>query len=230
MAGQGLTADDRHTAERFNHRAFLEKYADATTITRPDRELVHIEGDAADALYYVIEGIAKITGASAAGKQGIIALFGPGSFFGKDCLYATRRVVTVSALGQCSFMRIPRDLLVRAIREDPDFARSLLAYAVRENAQLRDELIDHLLHSSEKRLARILLTLADLAPDEESRLISIPLTQETLSQMVGTTRARINQFMSKFRRHGHIDYDGRIRVRSSLQNIIASDQHPREVD
>jgi CRP/FNR family transcriptional regulator, cyclic AMP receptor protein len=224
MNDVGASAETAHFAEPFDHRHFSENRAGATTATYADGHTIYAQGDAADALYFLIEGAVTVTRLSEDGKQGIIALFSPGSFFGKDCFYSRRRVVTAAALVPCELMRIPRDVAICATRDDPDFTRCVLAYAIVEHARLRDELIDHMFNSSEKRLARILLTLADLGPDEGSRVISIPVTQETLAQMVGTTRPRISRFMNKFRALGYIEYNGKIRVRSSLTKAIADDE------
>ncbi len=220
----GPIAEAARLAEPFDHRKFSEKYAGATTATYADGRAIYAQDDAADAVYFLIEGTVTVTRLSEDGKHGIIALFSPASFFGKDCFYSKRRVVTAAALGRCELMRIPRDVAICAIRDDPDFAKCVLAYAIEEHARLRDELIDHMFNSSEKRLARILLTLANLGPDDASREISIPVTQETLAQMVGTTRARISHFMTKFRALGYVEYDSRICVHSSLMKAIADDE------
>ena len=215
-------------AERFDYRRFMAKYQGASVSQFQDGQAIYAQGAAADALCYIIEGTVKATIVSKNGKEGVIGLLGPGSFFGKDCLYGRQRVATVTAIGACNFVRIPFALVARALQEDPRFIRPLLIDALGENTKLREELTDHLFNSSEKRLARILLTLANAGPNDASSVIAMPITQEMLAQMVGTTRARVNQFMRKFSKLGYVDYDGVIRVHRKLTTVLVDGDDARD--
>lgn len=226
--GQASRISDEED-ERFDYRRFMARYQGTSLSQYKDGQIVYAQGDAADALHYVIDGTVKATIVSKHGKEGVIALLGAGSFFGKDCLYAPQRVATITAIAACNFVRIPLALVTRALREDPSFTKPFLSYALGENTKLREELIAHLFNSSEKRLARILLALANAGPDDASSVIAMPITQETLAQMVGTTRARINQFMRKFSKLGYVDYHGAIRVNRSLSNILVDGDDARDV-
>ena len=218
------SAEKSAATEGFDYRSFMASHASATVLNYPSGNMVYAQGDPANALYYIIDGTVKVTIVSKSGKEGVIAFLGTRSFFGKDCLYSQHRVATMTAMRTCTFARITKELVTRALEEDQHFAKSLVGYTLGENAKLREELTDHLFNSSEKRLARILLTLANAASGERSNAIPVPVTQETLAQMVGTTRARINHFMTKFRRLGYVEYDGKIRVHESLTEFVTSSE------
>lgn len=211
---------------RFDYGTFIAKHRGATVASYEGGRTVYAQGDAVDAVYYMIDGSVRVDIVSEHGKEGVIAFLGPGSFFGTDALHGHRqRVATVTANRTCDIVRIALDLVGRALIENASFAKTLLSYTLDENEHLREGLMDHLFNSSEKRLARLLLTLANAAPNEQSSVIPMHITQETLAHMVGTTRARINQFMRKFSKLGYVEYDGAIRVRRSLLNVILEDTH-----
>jgi len=220
-AGSGTTA----RAEPFDYRAFIGKYTGVGVTKYASREIVFAQGDPADAVYYIVCGTVKVTVISEHGKEAVLGILRNGDFFGEESLEGpARRNATVTAAGVSEIARFDRDIVARALRDDPAFAKMLLSHLLNQNDKLREDLIDQLFNSSEKRLARILLTLANAGHGEQSSLISIPVTQETLANMVGTTRSRISQFMTKFRRLGYIEYNGHIRVHNSLLNIILDDQ------
>jgi CRP-like cAMP-binding protein len=212
--------------ENFDYRAFMAKYAGVTISNFQANDVIYAQGDPADAFFYIVNGAVKLAILSDQGKEGIIALLGPGDFFGEGALNGRPdRTSTVIATNASEIVRLSLDAIKRALAEDPQFAKRFFKFILRCNEKLKADLIDQLFNSSERRLARILLTLANPRPDEQSSVIPLPVTQEMLAQMVGTTRARINRFMRKFRELGYIEYDGAIRVRDSLQNVILQDTH-----
>lgn len=208
----------------FEYEAFVAKHAGATLVKYADRETIYAQGDPTDALFYIVSGTVQISVVSEHGREGVVAILKPGDFFGEGCLSARRaRATTVIAASACEVVRMGKAAAVHALKEDPAFSALLMEFLLDRNEKLKDDLLDQLFSSSERRLARILLTLASTGMDEQSTLITIPITQQTLANMVGTTRSRINQFMTKFRKLGYIDYNGQIRVHNSLLNIILND-------
>ncbi len=217
----GATRSDAH----FDYEAFTATKGSASVLDYPDRHIVYAQGEAADAVFCIISGSVKITVVSEHGKEGVIALLGPSDFFGEDCLDDRLwRPSTAITAGACKIARFSKDVISRAISHDAAFSNIFIKHLLGRNEHLKVDLADHLFNSSEKRLARILLTLANVGTGERSSVIAIPVTQETLAAMVGTTRSRINQFMIKFRKLGYIEYDGRIKVHNSLLNIILDHQ------
>lgn len=216
------------TSKGFDHRAFIGKYSGATIAKYNDGDVVFRQGEPADAAFFIVSGNAKVTVVSEHGKEAVLDLLKAGDFFGEECLDASkRREATVTAASPCEIARFDYDTIARALREDPEFANLFLSYVLAENERLREELIDQLFNSSEKRLARVLLTLANFSRSDTSSVIAIPITQETLAHMVGTTRARINHFMTNFRKLGYVEYDGHIRVHNSLMKVIQGEQPDR---
>jgi CRP/FNR family transcriptional regulator, cyclic AMP receptor protein len=186
----------------------------------PD-QVIYAQGDPADAMFYVQSGRVKISVVTPSGKEAVIAIRGPGEFFGSRCLVA-RRTGTLTALTACSLIRVTKAALIRLLREEPDFAVMFATYLVGQSIQDQENLVDHLTNPAEKRLARALLELAKDPDGEGSHPISTPINQAVLANMVGTTRSRINFFMNKFKRQGLIEYDrqGRVSVRNSLRRAI----------
>jgi CRP/FNR family transcriptional regulator, cyclic AMP receptor protein len=231
VSGESEMAINTFTEEtqdipRFDYRSFAAKYPEATVAHYADRQTVYVQGDAAAALYYIVSGTAKLSVLSEQGKEGVIAILKAGDFFGEACLDGNLlRNSTITATSACEIARFDRGTIVRALSEDTEFSRYLLNVVLQRNRKLQADIVDHLFNSSEQRLARILLTLATSGLSESSNEITIPLTQEMLANMVGTTRSRISQFMTKFRKLGYIDYNGRISVRHSLLNIILNEQN-----
>jgi CRP/FNR family transcriptional regulator, cyclic AMP receptor protein len=219
-----MTPNGTSKSHRFDYRAFILKYAGATLERYAVDEPIYAQGDVADAAYYIVNGLVKVTVTSAQGKEAVLALLKAGDFFGEECLHpGHRRPATVSAKMASEIVRLDRDSIARALGEHSDFATLFLDHVMEQNERLREELVDQLFNSSEKRLARVLLALASSTWEDQVSEIAIPLTQETLASMVGTTRPRISQFMNKFRKLGYIDYDGRIRVHNSLTKVITSE-------
>ena len=215
---------EANKSDRFDYRAFIAKYAGATAGKYTAEDVVFAQGDPADAAFYIVHGDVVLTVISEHGKEAVLALLTGGDFFGEECFHTPReRRATVAAATDCEIVRFDGNTISRALGDDADFVRLLRNHVLEQNEKLREHLTDQLFNSSEKRLARILLTLANAGRKEHSSEIAIPVTQELLANMVGTTRPRINQFMTKFRRLGYIEYDGKIRVHDSLVKIVVSE-------
>ncbi len=211
--------------DRFDYKAFVAKYSGAIISKCADRDIVYAQGDPASAIFYAISGSFKVTIVSEHGKEAVIAILGSGDFFGEGCLDGgLLRNSTIAATTAGEIVRFDRTTIVQALKDDPAFSSLFLQFILDRNQKLQADLVDQLFNSSEKRLARILMTLASVGLNERSNVITIPITQETLANMVGTTRSRISQFMTKFRKLGYIDYNGQIKVHNSLLNIILDDR------
>ena len=208
-------------SEPFDYRAFVAKHGGGVVSKYGDKQTIYAQGDAADALYYMVSGTVKVTIVSEYGKEAVIAILGPGDFFGEACLDGhLLRNSTITATSACQIARFDHAIVSSALTYDQDFARIFMHFVLERNQKLQADLIDQLFNSSEKRLARILLTLANVDLGTQSNTITMAVNQEMLATMVGTTRSRINQFMNKFRKLGYIEYNGNIKVNSSLLNLI----------
>lgn len=187
-------------------------------------EAVFLQGDAADAVFYIQTGKVQITVVSKHGKEGVVAMLSAGEFFGEGCLAGqTLHIATATAMDESTVVKIDKQAMIREMRDDPGFSQMFMAFLLSRNIQVEADLIDHLFNSSEKRLARILLLLANIGT--EGRVETVPrINQETLAARVGTTRSRINFFMNKFRDLGFIEYTtGAVKVHSSLLSVIVHD-------
>ena len=211
---------------QFDPRIFLSKAGNARTISHyRANEVVYSQGDPADSVFYLQDGAAKVTVYSERGKEAIVWLPGAGDFFGEGCLAGQEsRQATVSTRTESVIVRLAKASVIRVIREEPAFAELFISHLVARNIRVEEDLVDHLFNSSEKRLARVLLSLANF--DKEGQLDSIPvkISQEMLAEMIGTTRARVSFFMNKFRRLGFIDYKSHIEVHNSLFNVLLNDK------
>ena len=209
----------------FDPRDFPAHIGEGRTITKYRRnQIVVAQGDPADAVFYVISGKVKVTILSKAGKEAVLAILDADDFFGEGCLNGhSRRMATVTTMTDCAIMRIEKATMVRALHVEPKLSELFIAYLLHRNFRVEEDLVDQLFNSSEKRLARILLLLANFGKDKEPEHVVAPLSQETLAEMVGTTRSRVNFFMNKFRRLGFIDYNGGLEVHASLLNMVLHD-------
>jgi CRP-like cAMP-binding protein len=216
--------------ESFDYRAIIAKHGGGVVSKYADKQTVYAQGDTADALFYIVSGAVKVTIFSEYGKEAVIGILGAGDFFGEGCLDGQlMRNSTIAATSASEIARLDRAVVVGALHDDQAFAQTFMHFVLEWNQKLQADLIDQLFNSSEKRLARILLTLANTGLGPQSNTIALAINQEMLVTMVGTTRSRINQFMNKFRRLGYIDYNGKIEVRNSLMNLVLSD-HERSDD
>jgi CRP/FNR family transcriptional regulator, cyclic AMP receptor protein len=198
------------------------------------RKIVHLkskrrfftQGNPADAVFYLQLGRAKLTVISGAGKEATITLLRAGDFIGEEAITAVQglRSVTASAISECTALRIERSEMIRVLHEEHAFSDLFATYLLTRSMRVQADLVDQLFNSSEKRLARILLLMAEFGQDGEERTLIPAITQETLSEMVGTTRSRVSFFMNRFRKMGFINYNGRIEVHKSLLKVILHDQ------
>jgi CRP-like cAMP-binding protein len=193
-------------------------------------ETVYVQEDQADSIFYIQKGRVKICVVSEHGKEAVIALNGNGDFFGEGCLSGKPlRTASAITITECVITQIKKTIVLRALRDEPDFSEIFIAHLLARNSRLEEDLVDQLFNSSEKRLARVLLLMADFGKEGNSELVIPKISQETLAEMVGTTRARINSFMNKFRKLGFIHYsngvynDG-IHVHSSLLDVVLHDR------
>jgi CRP/FNR family cyclic AMP-dependent transcriptional regulator len=188
-------------------------------------QIVYSQGEPADCVFYVRAGTVKAAVITEAGKQAVVAILRPGSFCGEDCLTGHElRMATVTALTECVLARLPAAGVTRALRHDPEFSELFMTHLVDRNIRMQEDLVDQLLNSTEKRLARLLLTLADNGQEEWPRPSIPKISQEMLAEMIGTSRARVNFFMNKFRQLGFIAYDsdpqGGIKINRTLLNTL----------
>ena len=210
----------------FDPKAFLARVNGGRAIAdyRKD-QIVYRQGDPADAVFYIRSGKVKSTVVSEQGKEAVVALLGTGDFFGEGCLTGQpQRLGTVSAMTECVIVRITKADITRVIHDEPAFAELFIAHLLARNSRVEEDLVDQLFNSSEKRLARILLLLANFGKESRPEPIIAKISQETLAEMIGTTRSRVSFFMNKFRELGLIDYNGHIEVHSSLLNVVLHDQ------
>ncbi len=190
---------------------------------------VFSQGDRADTIFYILKGKVKITVISEQGKEAVVAIHGPDEFFGEGCLTGQPvRMASAIAMTECEIVPFDKAELIRILHEDPGFSEMFIEHLLARTVRVEADLVDQLFNSSEKRLARTLLLLANIGKDGHPEPILAKISQETLAEMIGTTRSRVNFFMNKFRKLGFIEYNGNLKVHSSLLNVILYDQ-PRGV-
>jgi len=209
----------------FDPMAFLAIVGGGKTVLKTrENQILFSQGDAADAVFYIMEGKVKLTVLSAKGKEAVIAVLERKAFFGEACLTAQMvRISTATSMADSTVIRIERKAMIRVLHEEPTFSELFMTYLLSRNIRIEEDLVDQLFNSSEKRLARILLLLAHFGKESKAELIIPKISQETLADMIGTTRSRVSFFMNKFRKLGFVDNDGGLRVHSSLLNIILHD-------
>jgi CRP-like cAMP-binding protein len=187
--------------------------------------VVFSQGDVANALFYIRNGKVKVTVVSNAGKEAVIAVLGAGDFVGEGCLGGQQlRASTATAMAECSIVRLEKAAAVEMLQQEPAFSELMLSYMLKRTLRIEDDLVDQLFNSSEKRLARALLLLANYGNDGQRAKVIPKISQEMLADMIGTTRSRVSFFMNKFRRLGFIEYDDTIEVHSSLLYVVLQDQ------
>ena len=216
----------------FKSSDFLAKAAGGRSISRYAKDqVIFSQGESADAVFYIQTGQVKIAVISEQGKEAVIAVLGPDEFCGEGALAGQpRRMATASAMTECHVMRIEKAAIIRVLHEESAFAEMFLAHLLARTMRVEEDLVDQLFNSSEKRLARTLLLLANFGKEGRPEPILAKISQETLAEMVGTTRSRVSQFMNKFRRLGLINYNGSIEVHTSLLNVVLHEQPQIERD
>jgi CRP/FNR family cyclic AMP-dependent transcriptional regulator len=184
-------------------------------------QIVYSQGDSADSILYVQSGKVKVTVVSEAGREAVVAILPSGSFCGEECLTGhTLRMSTVKTLTECKLIRVKKASVIRALHDDPEFSELFTTYVVERNIRVQEDLVDQLLNSTEKRLARLLLILANYGKEDRPDPIVPKINQETLAEMIGTSRTHVNLFMNKFRQLGLIEYNGDVKVNRSLLNML----------
>jgi len=206
----------------FDPKEFLAKVGEGKTIIefRKD-QVVFAQGDAANTVFYIQKGRVKVVVISEQGKEAVVGILGSGQFFGEGCMNGhSLRIATTTAIEECLVTVITKAAMLAALHSQPKFSELFMAYLLTRNSRIEEDLIDQLFNSSEKRLARLLLLLANFGKEGTPQPISPNISQETLAEMIGTTRSRVSFFMNKFRKLGFISYNGKIEVNSSLLTAV----------
>jgi len=209
----------------FDVHAFLDSAGVSRRIVRFARgAVVFAQGALANSVFYIQEGGVKLSVLSSAGKEAVVAMLGPGDFIGEGCLAGqTHRMGTAMAMAPTTVLRIPKREMMRTLHEQSSLSDRFIAHMLVRNIRIEEDLVDQLFNSSEKRLARTLLLLARYGNEDTSPRMLPKLSQETIAEMVGTTRSRVNFFMNKFRKLGFIEYNGGLKINSSLLSIVLHD-------
>jgi CRP/FNR family cyclic AMP-dependent transcriptional regulator len=209
----------------FDPKIFLARVEAGKTRTglRP-RQIIFSQGDLADAVFYIEKGKIELRVLSQQGKEAVLAILGVGDFFGEGCLAGQPlRMATAAAATDCEVMRLEKSAMIQVLRDEPEFSALFISYLLTRNIRIEEDLVDQLFNSSEKRLARLLLLLANFGKEGKPEPVIPKVSQETLAEMIGTTRSRVSFFMNKFRKLGFIEYNGGLRVHSSLLNLVLHD-------
>jgi CRP/FNR family transcriptional regulator, cyclic AMP receptor protein len=212
--------------DSFDSQLFLAKMGEGKTILELEKnQNIFKQGDAADAVYYIQKGRVKLTVLSDQGKEAVVGILEPGQFFGEGCMNGHKlRISTTSAMEHCVITAITKAAMIATLHDEPAFSELFTAYLLTRNSRIEEDLIDQLFNSSERRLARMLLLLANFGKESSPQPISPNINQETLAEMIGTTRSRVSFFMNKFRKLGLISYNGHIEVNSSLLSAVLHDK------
>jgi len=213
------------TADLFNGKTFLSKIKSGKSVGRyQPKKTVFRQGDPSDSIFYIEKGKVKLGVVSKRGKEAVVAILGAGDFLGEGALAGQpRRMSSATPLTECTIVRIEKEATIQALRSDPEFAEVFLAYLLVRNIRTQEDLVDQLFNNSEKRLARVLLLLANYGNEGKPDAVIEKISQETLAEMIGTTRSRVSHFMNKFRKLGFIKYNGRLEVHSSLWSVVLRD-------
>ena len=214
----------------FDPKSFLARIGDGRTIGKYRKgEIIFSQGDPGDAVFYIQKGKAKLTVVSEQGREAVIAMLGADEFFGEGCLAGqAQRIATVTAMTNSVIARLEKSAIIQVIHREPAFSELFIAHLLGRSIRVEADLVDQLFNSSEKRLARLLLLLANFGKEATPEPIIAKISQETLAEMIGTTRSRVSFFMNKFRKLGFIAYnggiEGGIEIHSSLLNVVLHDQ------
>jgi CRP/FNR family cyclic AMP-dependent transcriptional regulator len=214
------------TKDIFDAKVFLAKVGAGKAILEyRKKQIIFAQGEVADSVFYIQKGSVKLTVISRQGKEAVVAIMGPGQFFGEGCLNGhPLRIGTTTAMEKCVITSIDKAAMLAELHREPQFSEMFMAYLLTRNSRIEADLVDQLFNSSEKRLARLLLLLANFGKNGPPQPVLAPISQETLAEMIGTTRSRVSFFMNKFRKLGLIDYNGKIEVHNSLLNAVLHDR------
>ena len=211
----------------FNPQLFLTQVGKGkSSLQLLKKQTLFSQGEAAETVFYIHSGKVKLTVVSQQGKEAVIAILEQGAFFGESCLAGQgTRTATATVVEDCTVVRIDKDIMIRVMHDQPAFAELFMAYLLAHTIRIEGDLVDHLFNSSEKRLARVLLLLAHFGKEGKPETVIAKISQETLAEMIGTTRSRVSFFMNKFRKLGFINYNGQLKlhVHSSLLNVVLHD-------
>jgi CRP/FNR family transcriptional regulator, cyclic AMP receptor protein len=215
----------QETIPQFDSHAFLAKAGNGHTVSEHcNGDVIFAQGDAADAVFFIQKGKVKITVVSRTGKEAVVGIFSMDQFFGEGVLSGQPiRISTATAIEECEIVRLSKKEMIKVLHAEPVFAQFFIAHLLARNQRVEEDLVDQLFNSSEKRLARILLLLANFGKEGKPETVIPHMTQEVLAEMVGTTRSRVSFFMNKFRKLGFIEYNGKLTVHSSLLNVVLHD-------
>jgi len=218
-------------AQQFDSAEFLETAAKGRIIsTHKKKQVVFAQGDDADSVFYVKKGKVKVTVVSKQGKEAVVAILGTDEFLGEGCLIGQpKRLATATAMTDCVTMRVTKSEILQVLQDEPTFSAMFISRILTRNARVEEDLVDQLFNSTEKRLARVLLLLANFGKEGRPEPVVAKISQETLAEMIGTTRSRVSHFMNKFRQMGFIDYNGHLEVHSSLLSVVLNDQKSNTV-
>jgi CRP/FNR family transcriptional regulator, cyclic AMP receptor protein len=210
----------------FDAKIFLAQAGEGKTMSKYRKDqVIFSQGQVADAVFYIQQGKVKLTVVSEQGKEAVIAILGPGHFFGEGCLNGhPLRIGTTMAIDECVITRLDKATMIATIHNEPEFSELFMSYLLTRSSRIEEDLIDQLFNSSEKRLARLLLLLANFGKEGRPEPIVGKYSQETLAEMIGTTRSRVSFFMNKFRKLGFIAYNGKLEVNNSLLNVVLHDK------
>jgi CRP/FNR family transcriptional regulator, cyclic AMP receptor protein len=209
----------------FNPQTLLNQVGNGkNTLRVPRKQVLFSQGDTTDAVFYVQAGKVKLTVVSPQGKEAVIAILEPGSFFGEGCLAGQRvQLATATIVDEARIVRIDKQSMLQLLQDDRTFSALFLTYMLARNLRIQEDLVDQLFNSSEKRLARILLLMAHFGKEGKPEVVIPKISQETLAEMIGTTRSRVSFFMTRFKKMGLIHYDGGLHVHSSLLTMVLHD-------
>ncbi|WP_439614260.1 Crp/Fnr family transcriptional regulator [Reyranella sp.] len=209
-------------SERFDPKAFLATVSQGRTVALHRKNgVIFRQAMPADAVFYVMRGRVKMVVTSKQGKEAVVGIMGPGEFFGEGCLIGQPlRLATAKSMVDCEVMRVGKTEMIRVLHEEPSFGELFMKHLLTRNSRVEEDLVDQLFNSSEKRLARTLLLLANFGKDGGPQPIATKISQETLAEIIGTTRPRVSHFMNKFRKLGFIEYNGHLQVHSSLLSVL----------
>jgi len=223
---------EKPARDSFDPLEFLARVGAEKTILEFHRnQTVFAQGDAADTVFYIQKGKVKLTVLSEQGKEAVVAILQPGQFFGEGCLNGhPLRIATTTAMEDCTVTVIAKDAMIAMLHQEPKFSELFMSFLLTRNSRIEEDLIDQLFNSSERRLARLLLLLANFGKAGGPQPINPNISQETLAEMIGTTRSRVSFFMNKFRKLGFISYNGKIEVHNSLLSAVLHDKPQIERD
>jgi len=225
MTGRKDIAMTARKKRPFDPKVFLSTVNGGRTLVKYRRnQVIFAQGDAAEAVYYIEDGRIKVTVVSDQGKEAVVAIHDKGDFFGEACLTGQpRRLATATAMTDGVVMKLDKAMIAHVLHDEPKFSDMFMSYLLTRTVRVEADLVDQLFNSSEKRLARVLLLMANFAKEGRPQTVITKMSQETLAEMIGTTRSRVNVFMNKFRKLGFVEYNGEMKVHSSLLNIVLHD-------